>query len=469
MPDFSVILQSPEVRGIVQQNLLERAFHDALTPRQLFRGEATPVPWPAGSGDSQIFTAPGLIPVDMTPLVPGNDPTPTSYPMEQWSAQLQQYAGTIDTHMPTSMTAIADLFMRNAHQLGIQGAMSLNRKVRNQMYNAALSGHTVADGAQTATATLRVARLNGFTRARNPNLLGGSTIRFDAVSASNPLDIVIFDDGAEVARKVIGFTPDTAGDEVGPGTLTLDTPIVDVADRAYVLSSDRSFLVRVGGGTSIDALTPGTDIPTLSDVRTAVAHFWEQNVPEHPDGRFHCHLDPVSQAKIFSDSEFNRLLTSLPDYYMAKQFALGELLNVVFFRNSECPIASTVQRGAGGAFSQADNFAGELYIGGDEQPTNAVHRMLFTSQGGVMEYYSDLENLITDAGITGITADPRIVNNGIEIFAERIQLIIRAPMNRLQDQVATSWKFIGDWPVRTDAATGDNARYKRFIAIEHSE
>ena len=41
-------------------------------------------------------------------------------------------------------------------------------------------------------------------------------------------------------------------------------------------------------------------------------------MPEHPDGRFHCHLGPVSQSKIFSDPEFNNLLTALPDYYMYK-------------------------------------------------------------------------------------------------------------------------------------------------------
>ncbi len=114
MPDFSIILQSPEVRQIVQENILERSFHDALFPRLMFRGEASPVPWPAGIGDTQIFSAPGLIPVDTRPLVPGQDPVPASYPMEQWTAQLQQYAGTIDTHMPTSMVAIVNLFRRGA-------------------------------------------------------------------------------------------------------------------------------------------------------------------------------------------------------------------------------------------------------------------------------------------------------------------------------------------------------------------
>jgi hypothetical protein len=212
-----------------------------------------------------------------------------------------------------------------------------------------------------------------------------------------------------------------------------------------------------------------TDLPTLADIRSAVAHFWQMNVPEHPDQRFHCHLDPVSQAKIFQDTEFQRLLTALPDYYMYKQFAIGELLNTVFFRNSDCPTSDTVVGGLTASYDARDPFVGELFNNGNASTGVKIHRMIFSAQGGIMEYHSNLAALLTDAGILGATADPRIVNNGIEVLSDRIQLIIRAPMNRLQDKVSTSWKFIGDWPVRTDAATGDAARYKRFLTIEHGE
>lgn len=470
MPDFSIILQSPEVRSIVQENILERAFHDALFPRLLFRGEATPQPWPAGIGDTQIFSAPGLIPVNAQPLRPGVDPDPVTYPMEQWTSQLQQYASSIDTHMPTSMAAIANLFLRNAHQLGLQGAATLNTIVRNRMFGAAISGHTVVDGAFSGVSTIRVKRLNGFTRARNPTVATGSTVRFDYVSSSNPLAIRIFDNGADTAFNVIAYNPDTAGDEQGPGTITLSTNVTNVANRAYCLAGDRTGLVRVGGALTVDGLS-AANIPTLADIRSAVSAFWQNNVPEHPDGRFHAHLDAVSQAKVFNDNEFQRLLTAMPDYYMYKQFAIGEILNVVFFRNSLNPLPETVVGNAGATtnaqtvYDPRDPFPGELINAGGVR----VHRMLFTAQGGIFEYYSDMSQLITDAGLNGKVADPRVVNNGIEVMSERIQLIIRGPLNRLQDQVSTSWKFIGDWPVRTDAATGTPSRYKRFLVIEHGE
>ena len=466
MADFSTILQAPEIRAIVQENILERAFHDALFPKILFRGEAMPQAWPANVGDTMVFTGVGLIKPKLRPLVPGQDPTPSDYQKEQWTAQIQQYADTIDTHMPTSIVAIANLFLRNAHQLGMSAGQSLNRLVRDRMYNAALSGSTVADGAQAAVTSLRVKRLNGFTSARNPGLASGSPVRFDLVSGSNPLAVRILDNTvpSEVSRNVIGFIPDVAGDLVGPGVLLLDAA-VSVDDRAFVLASDRTNIVRVGGGNSVDSIGAG-DVLRLSDLRTAVARFRQTNVPEFPDGRYHCHLDPISETQIFADPEFQRLLTSLPDYYIYRQFAIGELLGCVFFRNTECPQVDTIEGGASATYSSDDPFAGELF--NDGTPSGVpVHRPLFVGQGGILEYYQDLNNLITEAGITGRVGEPRITNNGIEVFSERIQLIMRSPLNRLQDLVSSSWKFIGDWPVRTDASTGDAARYKRLLCIEH--
>lgn len=467
MPDFSTILQAPEIRALVQENLLERAFHDALYPRLMFRGEVEARVWPQNAGDTHVFTGVGLIKKKLKPLTPGQDPQPSTYPVEQWIAQINQYADTIDTHMPTSIAAIASLFYRNAQQLGMSGAQSLNALVRNRMYATALSGHTVADGVSTTTA-LRVKRLNGFTRARRPDLAAGSPVMFSTVSGSNPLKIKLFDNAVEVANTVVGYTADTPGDEVGPGVLTLGTTSTSVADRAYVIADDRTALVRVGGGFKIDDVGSG-DLFTLAAIRSAVARFQQQNVPERADGRFHCHMDPTSVTQVFADAEFQRLLTSLPDYFMYKQFALGELLGCVFFRNSECPQPDTVDGGLTAAYSADDPFAGELFNNGVAATGVKVHRPLFSGEGGIFEYYQDLGQLITEAGITGKVAESRITNNGIEILSDRIQLIIRAPMNRLQDSVSTSWKFIGDWPCRTDAAVGDAARYKRLLTVEHGE
>ncbi|KKK54509.1 hypothetical protein LCGC14_3084010, partial [marine sediment metagenome] len=124
-----------------------------------------------------------------------------------------------------------------------------------------------------------------------------------------------------------------------------------------------------------------------------------------------------------------------------------------------------------GTFDLDDDFAGELTNdGGAPSAANVtVHRPLFVGQGYIHEYYQDLGLLLTEAGVTGRVGEPSITNNGIEVMTERIQMIIRSPLNRLQDLVSTSWKFIGDWPVRTDVTTGDARRFKRVVVIEHGE
>lgn len=459
MPNFSTILQAPDIRALVQQNILERAFHDALFPRLLYRSEATPQLWPANVGDTMVFTGVGLITPKLQPLTPGQDPQPSSYTKEQWTAQLQQYADAIDTAMPTSIVAIANLFLRNAQQLGMSGGQSLNRLVRNRLFAAGLSGSTVATGANVASTSIHVQRLNGLTTARRPDLAAGSPVQFQTVSSSNPLAVVV---SGNQNANVIGFTSDNPGDTVGPGTLTLDTAVTTAA-RDTVVSSDASVLFNVGGGASIDALGP-TDNFHMTDIRNAVSRMRQENVPPQPDNRYHAHVDPTSESEVYGDTEWQRLLTAMPDHYIYRDFSVGELLGCAFLRNTESPLPETVAPFDGSTYSLNDPFPGELKNAGG----TTVHRVLFVGQGSIYEYYQDLSQLITEAGITGRVGEPDVNNNSIEVMTDRIQLIIRSPLNRLQDLVSTAWKFIGDWPVRTDAATGDNARYKRMVVVQHA-
>jgi hypothetical protein len=472
MADFSVIAQSGQVRALVQEGLLERAFHDSLFPKMLFRGDAEVKAWTANIGDSMFFTGAGLLEVDMKPQQANVDPQPQTYANEQWSAQLNSYSSSIDTNIPTSVNAIADLFVRNAQQLGLQAAQTVNRLARNTMYNAALDGQTVcAGGASSGVSILPVKRLNGFTTARNPDLPAGSPVRFAPVTSGNPLAILVNIGGSLVANTVIGYTSVTAGDQVGPGSLVLGTPLSGaVADRNAVLAVDRSVVIRAAsnGGLGINSTVDSVDANfSMTQIRSAIARFRQQNVPEYADGSFHSHLDPISEAEIYESTEFQRLNTSLPDYYMYRQFAIGQMLGTTFFRNTQCPVKETVL-GAGDSnatevFTERDPFAGEIWNASNTE----IHRVLFSGQGGLYEYYQDVSQYLTDAGITGKMATPQITNNGIEVNSDKIALIMRAPLNRLQDLVSTSWRYVGDFVVRTDATTGDRARYKRMLTVEH--
>lgn len=470
MLDFSIIAQDPGTREIVQQGMLERAFHDALFPQLLYRSEYVDQDFGGNLGDSRIFSAPGLIKPKTRPLQPTVDPLPSTFGYEQWETQLQQYGDTIDTYMPSNYAAIASLLLRNAQQLGMSAGQAMNLLARDTAFNAAMAGTTVADGQFTGLTGnanhIRVVRLNGFTTARNSGLAGGSQARYGAVSSNNPLAIKFVNStGDKVAAKVVAFTPDNAGDVYGPGVLTLDgiSGTHTLSDRGAVLSNDRTDSVQVGGGNSIDSLTPNS-IVNPSDIRAIVAKMRTMKVPTMADGTFHCHIDPIGEAQVFSNPEVQRMLTALPDYYMYQEFAIGKYLGTSFIRNSVSPTPETVEGGDTASYSMDEQFGGEVYTGGTPDGT-PVHRALFFGGGGLVEYYTDLGALITEAGITGKVGKFQITNNGITVLTDRVQLLVRAPLNRMQDQIATTWKFIGSHVARTDGAAGLPPRYKRVMQL----
>jgi hypothetical protein len=471
--DFSVILNTPIMRALVQQNMLETEFAQAATPLTLFRKALTPIEFAGQIGDTKIFTAPGLIAPDLAPVTPGTDAAVADYTAEQWEATLQQFGKSHDTHMPSSVQALASLLLQDMQMLGIHAGQTLNRLARNALYNAAMSGWTVCDGGQT-TSTLLVKRLNGFTKARRPDLALGSAVRFAAVSSNNPLTVIINTTTGEVTRTVTGYTPTNAGDEMGPGTLTLTGGAVTVADRAYVMASDRTSIVRVGGGNRVDDVGT-TDILTFPDLRTALARLQNQNIQRLADGYYHCHIDPVAQAQIFADHQFSRLITGVPDWYAWKDYTLGTMLGTVFFANSECPQVHTVNGGLTATYPvnaqgiATDPFGGEVWNNGVVATGVKIHRTLLVGVDAAFEHWSDQAQMVSEAGLNGKMADAKVSGQGIDINVDRIKLITRAPIDRFQQMVSNTWSFIGAHVCRTDVATGDAARYKRTICIESGE
>lgn len=472
MADFSVIAQSPQVRDLVQQNVLQREFKDALYPRNLFRGEAEPVEWPANIGDSMVFTGRGLMKPSTKPLRPGDEPKAKSVEYEQWSAQLHQWVGRApDISTVTDLVSIARLFVSNTQALGLDAGMSLNRIVRDRLYNAALSGQTVATVTATSGHTITVARLNGFTTARRPDLSTGSAVKFDTVSSNNPLIAYTKNgNGATLQLTITGFTPTYPGDEIGPGTLTVAETLSgsNVTARDPIWTADASFINRAGAGLSVDSVTSTGHGFTFDLYRSSVGHMSDNNVPKMPDGYYHTHFNNYSKGQLFSSDESQRLLTSLPDYYWYKEFTIGEVLGGLVFEDTETPQASNVQGGTANVYAGDPDFGEEF---GGELKNNAgdlIQRPIFIGAEAVYEYYRPLGGLVTEAGVNGQVGEfTNLTNNGIEVNVDRVQVYLRAPVNVTGDIVTSVWKSVMDWPCRTDSLTGDASRFKRAICVEH--
>lgn len=457
IPANFVVAFNPSVVSAIQDRTLIRVFRDALFPRLLYRGEASPEMWPVNLGANQTFTRTGLIRPSTRPLQQNQDPTPKTYEIEQWEASAKQYGDTIDTHMPTSYVSLASTYLRNMHQLGMHAGQSLNRIVRDKVYNAYTAGQTLVGSASAGT-TVRVVSLNGFTR----RLFNG---RPALVSSTNPLPVDIITGGGTTRVNVTGFTADQAGNELGGGTLTIDqavtvaSPASGARDRVVAVNHSRT--VQSNGKVSTDALV-SADQFELADIRAAVAQMRADNVPTHEDGMYHCHLDPISESQIFGDETFTRLNQSIPDYVHYREFALAAILGTVFYRNTEAPLASTVDTDPqfGGTFAPetANN---------DGVP---IHRPLFTGLGYIEEKYLDEARYISEAGIMGKIGEFAVVNNGIQVMTERVRLILRSPQDRLQQNTSTSWSWSGDWPLPTDEATlSTPASFKRAVVVQHGE
>lgn len=460
---MTVTLQSfdPEIAALIQQNTLVRVFHEALFPKLLFRADSAGEEWQANLGETKIFTRSGRLPVNTTPLVPGTDPTPASYGTEQFRVTASQFGNRVQTHMPTSRAAIASKFTQDTTTLGMNAGETINRICRDRLYRAYLAGDTVlATAALIGATTIRVASLNGFQEL----IVNGSLV---PVSPAAPIAIEL---GAPaVANTVTAFVPDDPARPFGSGTLTLGAALgAGLAVRTRVRAVNRSRIVRVGGVATVDNLTAGS-ILTLNDIISAVQLLRSQNVPPHADGKYHVHCPSEAVAQLFQDNHWQRLHQSqLPsqniDY---RDLMIGAVANSYVYENTECP--NTLNTGtltASGAVSaRVSNEIGAEVLNETAVP---IGRTIVTGGGSMYEEYIPESQYITPAGVNGQVGNFQVTANGVLVMTDRIRYIIRAPQDVLQQVVDQAWSFSGDWAVPSDGLTGNAARFKRAVVIEHA-
>jgi hypothetical protein len=457
----------PALQELNQQGAIERAFHDGLVPNFAYRAEAMAEEWPANTGQEILMSRPGLLTPKVRPLQPGTDPVPSSVPYEQWRAVLQQFSDAIDTHMPTAITANANLFLRNIHQLGIGAGQSVNRVARNSLFQPYVGGQTVLIAATLTTDTqIRVGAINGFTDV----LIVGTNVAPRPVNPANPLSVTIGIGAAAIKVNVVGFIPDDPNDTNGPGTLMLSAAIgTAFAIRQPVISSAAPRIVRTGGGASVDAIGP-SDTLLLQDIINAAALLRRANVLPHEDGYYHAHISPLANAQLFADSVLQRLNTALPEGVMYSTGFIGHVSGVLFFANNESPDATNT----GTRVSNPGVTGLALYspdIGAETTNDSGVDigRVIITGKGALYERYLDESQYVTEAGTTGVIGTFDVVNNGISILTERIRLVLRSPMDRLQQVVSAAWSISTSFPVPSDiTAPSGPERFKRAIVLEHA-
>jgi len=409
------------LQAMLQNGMLDRVFRDALVPQFLFPQIADSEPWMGGLGDKKTFTRKGLLAPVTTPVT-GSDPSAATYSLEQWSVVMDQYSNSMDTNMLGSALALANKFLSDAATLGINAGQTVNQVARNRLFTAYAGGRTWCTTAGSSDTAIIVQSTNGFETV----LVNGVPT---PVSGATPLTVSI----AGSANTVVGVTPGT------PGTLTLGTARADVVGD-YVVAANAPISVRATGNSAYDLSS--SNVVTFANFRSAVARLRKMNVPTLPGGYYVAHIDADTEAELFSDADFKQALQGRVDSPIFRDLSIGRFGGIDWVRNIEAP---TILGGSAG--------------------TLAVHRPIVLGANALMN--SPLEgtgNLIAGTGVEDVP-EIRTINAapGVDVT-----LLVRPPQDRLQQVISTTWSWVGDFGVPSDAGSGDAALFKRGVVIEHA-
>lgn len=408
------------IQAILENGMLDRVFRDALVPEFLFPQIADAEPWQGGLGDTKTFTRKGLLAPVPTPVT-GSDPSASTYTVEQWSVTMDQFANSMDTNMLGNAMALASKFLADIENLGINAGQSINQVARNKLYRAYCGGRTWATAAGTSDTSIVVASTDGFETV----LVNGVPT---PVSGANPLNVTIGGTGNTVT-----------GVNTATKTLTLGTARADVVGDA-VVASNAPVTVRANGNSAYDLST--SNIVTFANFRAAVARLRKMAVPT-VNGYYVAHIDPDTEAQLFSDSDFKQALQGRVDSPVYQDLSIGRFAGIDWVRNLE---AATITNGGS---------AGNL----------TVHRPIVLGGNALMAApFDGANNLLAGTGVEDVP-EVRTIQAAPSV---NVTLLIRPPQDRLQQVVGSTWSWVGDFGVPSDAGSGDAALYKRGVVIEHA-
>jgi hypothetical protein len=408
-----------QIRAMMQNGVLDRVFQEAMKPSFIFPAIADAMPWQGGLGDTKTFTRKGLLAPATTPIT-GSDTTAVTYGIEQWSVTMDQYGQAVDTNMLTSSMALASKFLADVETLGINAGQSINQIARNKLYGAYAGGRAWCTTAGASDTSIIVNSVAGFQFV----LVNGVPT---AVSASNPLNVTI----AGVANTVTGVN-------TGTSTLTLGTARTDVVGDA-VVAANAPTTIRPTGSTAYDLGTSNT--ATFAMFRSAVTRLRKMNVPT-VGGYYVAHIDPDTEAELFSDSDFKQALQGRVDSPIYRDLSIGRFGGIDWVRNIEAP---TILGGSAGNVT--------------------VHRPIVLGAGALVAApFEGMGSLLAGTGVEDVP-DVSMIDAAPGVQVARI---VRPPQDRLQQTLSTSWSWVGDYGVPSDSTTGDAALYKRAVVLEHA-
>jgi hypothetical protein len=429
------------LQPIIQQGFLEREFQQALTSRLGYRACADREDIAVGIGETLTKTRAGLKPSVTTPLVASqntnldNGLTPTGWGVEQYTLTINHYAATTDLNMVTSRVGIASQFLQNAYVNGEQAARSLDELARNALFSPYFGGNTrVRITLTSAAATLAVDDIRGFQTVFS----NGIQV---PVNSTNTLLVTV----GSNAYTLVGAAPDATNVATAPGgisgvlTFQGNVTVADGTAGNTVQAANASVMIWPHARTNTSQLL-ATDQLTMASLLDAVSKLRVNAVPEI-DGVYNCYLDPVSARQLFADQDFQRLFQGATSANQVFRTGMvNDFLGLRFIPTTEAYV------------QPHPSIAGVN-----------IRRPIVCGQGALIE--GDFE---------GMAASDVAPDGAMVAVVDKVAMVTREPLDRLQQIIAQSWYWIGGFCAPTDIGTNPstiptatNAAYKRAVIIEH--
>lgn len=410
------------LQPIIQQGFLEREFMESLHASLGFRAAADRMSIAGARGQTVTMTRAGLLPLADQPLDPAtntnfdNGLPHVQWGLEQFTVGMDRYGQTMDLNTVDERVGLAGRFLLNASRLGESARRTLDTLARNALYGVYLGGTSVVKSTLGAP---------------------GTVVAVDNILGFVPGVVTI---GADV-YTMVGSMADSVNTSTVPGgksgslVFSTNVSVSDATAGNAVVGSTAPHVIRSNGRASTANLVAGDTLQMINGVLAAASTMRDNAVPTI-DGCYNAYLDNATMQGLFHDDDFKLLFRGA---YGSKEYRTGmvvELMGVRFVPTNNAP-----QQTLGGL---------------------KIKRTLVCGQGALIE--GDFE---------GQDASDTDRDVGEFAHVDGITMITRDPLDRLQEIVAQSWKWIGGFCVPTDLTadssvipTASNSAYKRAIVIE---
>ncbi len=450
----------------LQLNFLNREFEEGLDSVLAYRRMALQELINARIGETLTRTrksrkAPAIDPLTgaQINLNLDNSLTPQAFTIEQYTITMNNYADTVDVNLLQELAGIADQMIADARNNGVQAAQTLERLAKIQLFANYNGGNSSVTSGTNTTSECHVDDIRGFQHVNVNGVLQG-------VSASYPLQVYEYAtsaSGVTQTFQVIGVAADSSNVSIFPGSNGNGTTdgisgslIISGASSAPVegdaiISTNAPYIIRPEGKYTTAEIT-GADVLTMGLVLDAVAYLRNNGVPALPNGKYACLLDNTSLRQLFSDQQFAVLFAGRADSKEYRSGDIIDLLGVTYIPTTE-------------AYFQPRQ--GALQTG--------VRRpIVMGAEALIQGNFEGLDQWLNRTGVAGNNMSEVMLVNGVA-------QILRAPLDRLQQQLSLSWTWVGGFACPTDITatssiiptvgsnvTGGNPLYKRCVVIEHA-